>query len=329
MLFIFDENRHGEMIMVMTDTSTVEICHQKVSELRRGFFESPDRTKFAGERLPSLIDKLRILVAYEEDGAKLVLGQALHLASILSCHQMDYGTCLHETREVIEYAYELNDVDMQAAALIQQGMLYSYQLVPSLRHSAFCRAMELIKNMPSPLLRLRVLYGYAESMAASGQVEVAGVQRYFEAERHFDMAESLSVSDDDPGRAYFWHDRITHAIHRARFLVAHRQCHEAVELLAQISHWNAKPENVLVLDATPSNVEVLSILAQAYCHMVLRRQGEDAFERACFFIKALVDAAERLGSVLYQSQAQIHYEFLMLSKYHRDASQCLSHVVAF
>jgi hypothetical protein len=189
--------------------------------------------------------------------------------------------------------------------------------------------MELIKNIPSPLLRLRVLYGYAESTAASGQVELAGVQRSFEAQRYFDMAESLSVPDDDPGLAYFWHNRITHAIHRARFLVAHRQCQEAVELLVQISGRDAISENAEVLDATPSNVEVLSILVQAYTHLVLRRQGEDSFERACFFIKALVDAAERMGSVLHHSQAQVDYEFLMQSKWHREASQCLSHVVAF
>jgi hypothetical protein len=133
------------------------------------------------------------------------------------------------------------------------------------------------------------------------------------------MAESVSVPDDDPGRAYIRWNHVTWAIHRARFFVARRKCGNAVELLKEMySH-----------DATLDNVEVLSILAQAYCHMIHRLQGGDSFERACFFMEALVDAAKRVGSLLYHSQAQLHYEFLVLSKYYRDESQYLSHVVAF
>jgi hypothetical protein len=200
-----------------------------------------------------------------------------------------------------------------------RGLLYSYEFRPCQQHYAFHQAMQLLDKVQSPLIRACVLFGYAESLAASGQVELAGVQRHFEAERHFDMAESVSVPDDDPGHAYIHENSVARAIHRARFFVARSRCREAVELLAEMSS----------RDATPANVEVLSLLAQAHTHLVLRQQGEDSFERACFFIETLVDTAKRMDSILYHFQAQIYYELLMLSKYHQNASQCLLHVVAF
>jgi hypothetical protein len=305
--------------MVVADTNMIEMYNQKLSELRQNFFERSDGAKLASNELPPLIEKLRTFAMDGSKPAKRVLGRALHLSSLLACHRMDYGTFLHELNEMIDYARDLRDGDMEAAALIRQGLLYSYEFRPCQHHYAFHRAMQLLNKVQSPLVRACVLYGYAESLAASGQVKLAGVQRYFEAERHFERAESVSVPNDDPGHAYIHENSVARAIHRARFFVARSRCREAVELLTEMySH-----------DATPDNVEVLSLLAQAYAHLVLRQQGEDSFERACFFIETLVDTAKHMGSRLYHSQAQIYYEFLMLSKYHHNASKCLLHVVAF
>ncbi len=304
--------------MVAT-SDMVETLEQEIAQLRRSFFESPDGLKIGTRELPPLIDKLRSCISYEEARGNRLLGQVLHLSSLPACHRMDYGTCLRDLNEMIDCARDLHDVDMEAAALIQQGRVSYYQFKPTQRYSAFRRAMQLVEKIQSPLLRARVFFGYAESIEASGQTELVGVERYFEAERHFDMAQSLSVPEDDPGHTYVRWNHVTQATHRARFLVAHRKSRDAVELLKEVySH-----------DATPDNVEVLSILAQAYCHMILRQEGEDSFERACFFLEALVDAAKRMGSVLHHSQAQIHYEFLMLSKWQRLASSRLLHVVAF
>jgi len=305
--------------MVVANMDMIEIYNQKLSDLRHRFFERPDGGMLVGDGLLPLIEHLRTYASYGDRPSKSVLGQALHLSSLLACHRMDYGTCLRELNEMIDCARDLRDLDMEVVALIQQGMLYYYQLLPCQRHSVFHHAMQLVDKIHSPLIRARVLYGYAESRAASGQVELAGVARYFEAERYFDMAESLSVPDDDPGHAYIRWNHVTGAIHRARFFVARCRCREAVELLKEVYNH----------DATPDNVEVLSLLAQAYCHMVLRRQGEDSFEQVCFFVEALVDAAKRMGSVLHHWQAQVHYEFLMLSKWHREASERLLHVVVF
>lgn len=316
--------------MVVANIQAVETYEQKVSELRQSFFENPGGMTLGSSRLPSLIERLRILVAYEKERSKTVLGQALHFSSLFHCYQMDYGTSLRELNEMVEYAYELNDVDMQAAALIRQGMLFSYQLLPRQRRSVFHQAMQLLDKVQSPLIHMCVLYGYAESIAASGQVELDGVQRYVDAEHYFDMAESVAVLDDDPGHAYIRWNRVTQAIHRARFFVARSRCSDAVELLlAQISSLDITLDNIEALDATPDNIEVLALLAQAYCHMVLRRQGGDSFDRVCLFIQALVASAGRMESRLHHSQAQICYEFLMQSTWHREASQCLSHVVAF
>ncbi len=305
--------------MVVADMNMVETHNQKLSELRQRFFEHPDGGKLASDQLPQIIGDLRTYASYGSKQSKRVLGLALHLSSILSCHRMDYGTCLQESNEMIDYARDLDDVDMEAAALIQQGLLYYYEFRPCQRYATFRRAVQLVSKIKSPLIRARVFFGYAESIAASGQVELDGVQRYFEAERYLALAESVSVPDDDPGCAYIRSNNLTQAIHWARFLVANRQSREAIELLTGV--WSR--------DATPDNVEVLSVLAQASSHVILRRPTEDSFERACFFIETLIDTAKRMESPLHHSQAQICYEFLMLSKWHREFSKRLSHVVAF
>ena len=305
--------------MVVADMDRVEIYNHKLSELRQSFFESPDGGKLVSSKLPHIIGDLRTYVSHGSKQSKSVLGQALHLSSLLACHRMDYGTCLRDLNEMIDCACDLHDVDMEVTALIRQGLVSYYQFKPTQRHYTFRRARPLVEKIQSPLIRKQVFFGYAESIASSGQTELAGVERYFEAERHFDIAESLSVPSDDPGHVYFRWNHVMQATHRARFLVAHRKSRDAVELLKEVYNH----------DATPDNVEVLSILAQAYCHMILRQEGEDSFERACFFMEALVDAAKRMGSALHHSQAQVHYEFLMLSKWHREASERLLHVVAF
>ncbi len=305
--------------MVVADMDLVETHHQKVSEFRQRFFESPGGVRLASSGLPRLIGDLRSSASSGDKPSKRLLGQALYLSSILSCYRMDYGTCLQESNEMIDYARDLDDADMEVAALIQQGMLAYYELRPSLRHATFRRARLLLEKVESPLIHACVLYGYAESIAASGHVELDGVQRYFEAEGYLERAESLLISENDPGHAYIRWNHVTQAIHRARFLVARSECGKAVELLADISR----------RDATPENVEVLAILAQAYCHMLLRRPTEDVFEHACFFIETLVDVSQRMESRLHHSHAQICYEFLMLSKWHREFSERLSHVVAF
>jgi hypothetical protein len=305
--------------MVVADMDMVETHNKKLSDLRQRFFEHPDGGKLASDTLPHIIGDLRTYASYGSKQSKRVLGLALHLSSILSCYRMDYGTCLQESNEMINYAHDLGDIDMEAAALIQQGMLSYYAFRPSLRHATFRRAMHLLKEVQSPLIHARVLYGYAESIAASGQVELDGVQRYFEAEGSLERAESVLISENDPGHTYIRWNHVTQAIHRARFLVARRKCDQAVELLTDISS----------REATPLNVEVLSMLAQAYCHMILRRPTEDSFERTCFFLSALVDASQRMGSRLHHSLAQTHYELLMRSKWHREFSKRLLHVVAF
>ena len=307
----------GETMVVTSDM--VGTYGQKIAFFRRCFFERSHGLTLASRELPPLVEHLRAFVTQGSDQSKSVLGQALHLSSLLSCHRMDYGACLRELTEMIKYARDIGDVDMEAAALIRQGMLYYYEFRPCQRHAVFRRAMQLLNKVESPLIHVRVLYGYAESIAASGQVELAGVQRYAEAERYLERAESVQIADDDPGHVYVRHSHVTRAIHRARFLVAHRQCREAAELLV----------DVYSREAVPENVEVLSILAEAHSHMIIRQEADGSFERMCFFTEALVDSAQRMGSVLYHSQAQIYYEFLMLSKWYREFSERLLPVVSF
>ena len=216
--------------------------------------------------------------------------------------------------------------------------------------SYFFRAMQLVEKIQSPLIRKHVFLGYIQNVSVTefiqkikeipdilffsdtfaentsttskagellGKAAVPG-QADRVVECYLDMAESLFMSDDDPGHAYIRENSVTRATHRARFFVTRGMPSKAVELLTGIYN----------RDATPDNVEVLSLLAQAYSHMVLRRE-EDSFERVCFFVEALVDVSRRMESQLHHSQAQISYEFLMLSKWHREFSERLSHVVAF
>ncbi len=337
--------------MVVADMDIVETCHQQLSKLRQCFFERPDGVKLASDELPRIIGDLRTYTSYDGNNqSKRVLGQALHLSSILSCYRMDYGACLRALNEMIDYARDLSDADMEAAALIQQGLLYYYEFRPSLRRSTFFRATQLMEKIQSPLIRERVFLGYVENMSVTEfiqKVKATPDLLFFfntsadknsitskleellskaavpgQADRvvewYLDMAESLFVSGDDPGYAYIRENSVTRATHRARFFVTRGMPSKAVELLTGIYN----------RDATPDNVEVLSLLAQAYSHMVLRRE-EDSFERVCFFVEALVDVSRRMESQLHHSQAQISYEFLMLSKWHREFSERLSHVVAF
>jgi tetratricopeptide (TPR) repeat protein len=262
--------------------------------------------------LPTFLPHLASFALYpsglQEEAARLV-SQGYQLTYVIATQREDFTTALTACKQARRYGKLSHDPNLEALALVRQGVSLLYKKRPHQTLSAYQEALLLEKDL-SPLLRTRLHASLAE---VHGKL-----QQEQEALTHIRLAHDSFPDDpeDDPASSYVHCDRSSIYLHQGLALLDLNQPADAARALEQID--GLKPKMPI---SERNRVDVLNQQALA-----AGQQRDLEVFSAC--IENAVTSARSIGSELRVSEAWDVYTRIFPQWRHETRIQALAGVFA-
>ncbi len=174
----------------------VSLCEMSIPLLWRLYFEGG--LNEVNQALPGYLSQLTKLAqepSRAQKRAASLASQGYQLASLLASQYQNFGTAITYATQAFTFADVVEDVHLQAAALIRQALVYFYLKRPQQRLYAYERALQYSQKA-SPLLRGRAHIGLSETHSVLGHE--------LEASHHLRLAHKTFPErcEEDPAFPY-------------------------------------------------------------------------------------------------------------------------------
>jgi tetratricopeptide (TPR) repeat protein len=258
--------------------------------------------------LPHLASFALYPSGYQEEAAHLV-SQGYQLTYVIATQHEDFTTALTACKQARQYGQLSHDPNMEALALIRQGVSFLYKKRPHQTLRAYQEALSLEKAL-SPLLRTRLHAALAE---VHGKL-----QHEQEALTHIGLAHDSfpDKPEHDPASPYVHFDRSSIYLHQGLALLDLNQPADATRTLEQID--GLKPK-MPISERNRSDVLNQQALAAGQQHDL------EAFSA---YLENAVASARSIGSELRVSEAWDVYTRISPQWRHETRIQAIVSVFA-
>jgi tetratricopeptide (TPR) repeat protein len=220
---------------------------------------------------------------FQETAASLA-SQGYQLTYVITSHREDFSAAQTACKQAHYYGKLAQDANLQAAALIRQGVTYLNRKRPHQTLDSYQQALPLVDSV-SPLVRTRLYAGLAEVQGK--------LQREQDALSSIGLAHDSFPGDTqhDPAATYIHFPYSSVFLHEGLALIDLHQPGQAVKALERVDGLHPKMDI-----SERSRIDLLNQQALA-----VGQQGDlDQFDR---YMQAAVTSARTLGSELRVSEA--------------------------
>lgn len=257
--------------------------------------------------LPHYLPRLEMLAKQSSKVQKEAARLASHghqIAYVITSHQEDFSAALTHCRQAYLFGQVAGDMNIQASALVRQGVAFLYRKRPLQTLQSYQQALSAVDQL-SPLLRARLYAGLAEVYGKLGQEQ--------EARRSISLAYEHfpEHSQQDVASLYVHFERSSLFLHEGLALLDLHKPADAAQAFAQVDGMAPK-----LPVSERSRVDFLNQQAMAAA-------VQNDLEQFSLYIEAAVTSALALGSDLRYSEAWDVYKSALFRWHHEPRMKAL------